>query len=78
MKAKKTCSVLLAASALMGTKRWQPDAKHLAEGAAIFVVVLAYSYGVAVLTEYRTETVRLWIERRLGLAVPAKAPDTTP
>jgi peptidoglycan/LPS O-acetylase OafA/YrhL len=70
--------VLLAASALMGTKRWLPDAKHLAEGAAVFVVVLAYSYGVALLTEYRTETVRQWVERRLGPAAGSAVPDATP
>lgn len=63
--------VLFAVALLIGAERWRPDTKHLTEGAAVFVVVLAYAYGIASLTEFRTEAVRKWVEHRLAAAVPA-------
>lgn len=70
--------VLLAASFLIGTQRWFPDTKHLIEGSGLLLTTLAYAYGIAIMTEYRTETVRQWIELRLGISSRKKEHTATP
>ncbi|MCU1321247.1 MAG: acyltransferase 3 [Acidobacteriaceae bacterium] len=64
--------LLLAASLLIGTKRWFPDAKAIAMGFGLLLVTMLYSYGVAALTEFKTDSVRRWIERRLGMSSAKK------
>jgi peptidoglycan/LPS O-acetylase OafA/YrhL len=60
--------LLLAASLLIGTKRWFPDTKSIATAFGLLLITILYSYGVAGLTEFNTDTVRRWAERRLGLS----------
>ena len=66
--------LLLAASLLIGTKRWFPNVRSIAEGFGILLALLLYSYGVATLTEFRTDTVRQWIERRVGISSAKQKP----
>jgi len=56
---------VLVASFLLGDARWFPDVPHLFFGAAILLLVIAYAYGVARLTEFHTDQVRRWIEARV-------------
>jgi peptidoglycan/LPS O-acetylase OafA/YrhL len=60
-------AVLLVAL-LSGGGRWTPDLPHIFKGLAILAVILLYAYLVAALTEFHTETIRRWIETRLGLS----------
>jgi peptidoglycan/LPS O-acetylase OafA/YrhL len=60
--------LLLAASLLIGTTRWFPDTKSIAIGFGLLLVTMLYSYGMAAFTEFRTDSVRKWIERRLGIS----------
>jgi peptidoglycan/LPS O-acetylase OafA/YrhL len=59
------CVLLVAL--LVGDTRWTPDPWHILLALGVLVVLLAYAYGVAVLTEFRTDRVRHWLEDRLGL-----------
>ncbi|AEU36876.1 acyltransferase family protein [Granulicella mallensis] len=65
--------LLLAASLLIGTQRWLPDVRHIAEALGLLVVALIYSYGIAAVTEYKTEVFRHWLERNLGIFSAPKA-----
>jgi peptidoglycan/LPS O-acetylase OafA/YrhL len=59
-----------------GNGRWVPDLLHIGEGLGILLLALAYAYGVATVAEFRTDTVRRWIERRLSVGtrpVPARS-----
>ncbi|MBN9614504.1 MAG: hypothetical protein BGO25_06135 [Acidobacteriales bacterium 59-55] len=60
-------AVLLVAL-LSGGGRWTPDGLHIFKGLAILAVILLYAYLVASVTEFHTETIRRWIEARLGLS----------
>lgn len=60
-------AVLLVALLSDGS-RWTPDGLHIFKGLAILAVILLYAYLVASVTEFHTETIRRWIETRLGLA----------
>jgi peptidoglycan/LPS O-acetylase OafA/YrhL len=59
---------LIAALAL-GGGRWLPDPPHLAASLAILLFVLGLCYLLATQTEFRTDTIRSAIERRLQLTV---------
>jgi hypothetical protein len=60
---------------MAGETRWQPDAQHLLYGLGALLLAIAYAYGVASLTEFRTDKVRGWVEKRvLGKAVRVKEP----
>ena len=64
--------LLLAASILIGTSRWFPSMSSIAAGFGLLLFILLYSYGAATLTEFKTETVRQWIERWIGISSPKK------
>jgi peptidoglycan/LPS O-acetylase OafA/YrhL len=61
--------VLLVSVALFTSfhERWLPTARNGALGALIAAAVLCYAYLISRLTEARTEAVRAWLLRRLGL-----------
>jgi peptidoglycan/LPS O-acetylase OafA/YrhL len=67
--------LMLIAALVVGDRRWQPTSVHIAAGLGILAVTVAYAYGIAALTEFRTDRVRVWVERRLGVASAPCAPD---
>jgi peptidoglycan/LPS O-acetylase OafA/YrhL len=58
---------LLLAARTVGNRRWFPDLSHLALAGGIFLLVVAYAYGIAMLTEFHTDTWRRWIERQFRI-----------
>jgi peptidoglycan/LPS O-acetylase OafA/YrhL len=67
--------LMLIAALVVGNRRWQPTSVHIAAGLGILAVTVAYAYGIAALTEFHTDPVRTWVERRLGIATARCAPD---
>jgi peptidoglycan/LPS O-acetylase OafA/YrhL len=53
---------------LVGDSRWHPTPTALLSGFGILLVVLAYSWGIAFLSEFRTDALRLRLERLFGIA----------
>jgi peptidoglycan/LPS O-acetylase OafA/YrhL len=45
---------------------WQPDAIHIAAVASLGICMLAYAFGIAQLTEYRTSAIRSRVTAALG------------
>jgi peptidoglycan/LPS O-acetylase OafA/YrhL len=71
--------VVLLTALVSGGTRWTPDGRHIVQGLAILAVTLLYAHLVASLTEFHTDKVRRWIERRLGLEKkPAREVQTFP
>ena len=66
--------ILLVSALLLHAARWKPDAAHLALGGALLLLTLAYAFLVGSLTEFRTDKVRRWIERRVPALRPAPRP----
>jgi peptidoglycan/LPS O-acetylase OafA/YrhL len=67
--------LVLLTALIAGETRWQPDMQHLLYGLGALLLAIAYAYGVAILTEFRTDKVRGWVEKRvLGKAVRVKEP----
>jgi peptidoglycan/LPS O-acetylase OafA/YrhL len=66
---------MLAFLALLLTQHgvWIPTARALAAGAGLCLLAVVYAYGVAALTEFHNDSVRGWIEAKLGLKPRAKA-----
>ncbi len=63
--------LLLLTALLAGDRRWQPGWGSLAVGFAALGMTMGYSYGLAALTELRTEAARRAIEERiLRLSAP--------
>jgi peptidoglycan/LPS O-acetylase OafA/YrhL len=60
---------VLLAAVIAGDQRWNPDLLHIAIALACLALLIAYAYGVASFTEFRTDKVRSWLEQRLGLKV---------
>jgi peptidoglycan/LPS O-acetylase OafA/YrhL len=60
--------VALMTALLSGGSRWVPDTQHIFKALAILAVTLLYAHLVASLTEFRTDSIRLWIEGRLGFS----------
>ncbi len=58
--------LVFAASLLVGDSRWSPTPVRILSGAVVILVVLAYAYGLAYVTEFRTDAVRMGIERLMG------------
>jgi peptidoglycan/LPS O-acetylase OafA/YrhL len=54
--------LLLLTSLLVGDSRWYPDPRHILLAVLPLVAVICYAYGVAWLTEFRTDQVRPWVE----------------
>jgi peptidoglycan/LPS O-acetylase OafA/YrhL len=59
--------IVLLVSLLASDERWIPDSGHILKGLGVLVLTLVYAYVIASMTEFRTNEVRLWMERRLGL-----------
>jgi peptidoglycan/LPS O-acetylase OafA/YrhL len=59
--------LLFVVSLTVHDKRWIPGPVPLIFAVAIFALVLVYAWVVAASTEFRTDRVRGWIEKRLGL-----------
>ena len=57
--------LLLLTSLLAGDGRWQPGWRSLGVGSAVLALTVAYSYGLAWMTEFRTDAVRRAIEAGL-------------
>jgi hypothetical protein len=67
--------LVLLTALIAGEARWQPDARHLLFGLGALVLTIGYAYAVANLTEFRTDAVRGWVEKKvLGKAVRSKVP----
>jgi peptidoglycan/LPS O-acetylase OafA/YrhL len=62
--------VIFAVDLSVGTTRWQPTPAHDLVFVAVVVATLVYAYGVATVTEFRTDALRRRIERALGLPAP--------
>ena len=58
----------LIAALVVGERRWQPTLPHCAAALGILAATIAYAWGVAALTEFHTDAVRGWVERKLGFA----------
>lgn len=58
--------LLLLTALVAHDTRWLPTPTHLFEALGLLALTLAYGYGIASLTEFRTDTLRRWIETRLG------------
>jgi peptidoglycan/LPS O-acetylase OafA/YrhL len=56
--------LVLIVALVVGDGRWTPNLPHFLEGFGILLLTLVYAYGVASLTEFRTDTLRRWIEAR--------------
>jgi peptidoglycan/LPS O-acetylase OafA/YrhL len=67
--------LMLIAAVVVGDRRWAPTSVHIAAGLGILAVTVAYAYGIAALTEFHTDRVRMWVERRLGVSTARYAPD---
>jgi peptidoglycan/LPS O-acetylase OafA/YrhL len=65
-------------SLVLGETRWVPTAPHILAGLAIACAALAYAYGLAFLTEFRTDAIRQRIERILQLPAPPSALPSDP
>ena len=65
----------LVAALLVGEQRWQPTLPHIAAALGILGVTLAYAYAIASVTEFRTGSVRRWVEHTLGIAAAPRTGD---
>jgi peptidoglycan/LPS O-acetylase OafA/YrhL len=55
--------------------RWQPDARHLFYGLGALLLAIGYAYGIACVMEFRTDSVRGWVEKKvLGKMPRSKEP----
>jgi peptidoglycan/LPS O-acetylase OafA/YrhL len=57
--------LVLIAALTLGVTRWVPTVAHVGMAAVLLVLAMLYSYGLAALTEFRTDRLRKAIERRL-------------
>jgi peptidoglycan/LPS O-acetylase OafA/YrhL len=62
--------LLLLTALILGEKRWTPNVLTVLEALGIGTLVIAYAYGVATVTEFHTDTVRHWLERRWSVLRP--------
>ena len=71
--AAHTPILVLLVSLLLGDSRWYPTPIHLLAGFGILIAVLGFAWGLAFITEFRTDSVRIGIEKLLGMS--STAPD---
>jgi peptidoglycan/LPS O-acetylase OafA/YrhL len=57
--------LLFLAGLLAGNTRWFPGTSHVLLALGTFALTLAYSWVVASVTEFRTDSVRCWVESRV-------------
>jgi peptidoglycan/LPS O-acetylase OafA/YrhL len=55
--------LVLIAGLVLGPLRWQPDLLHIAIASVFLVITLLYGFGLAWLTEFRTDRVRAVVDR---------------
>jgi len=60
--------LVLLTALLSGGGRWVPDMPHIFKALAMLAITLLYAHLVASITEFHTDSIRRWIEGRLGLA----------
>ncbi len=65
-------------SLLAGDTRWVPGWSNAPVVFGLFVMTLAYAYGVAYLTEFRTDDVRMWLQRQIGTQITRSALSSDP
>ena len=56
--------LVLLAAALVGDHRWTPSPVHILIASGVLVLLIAYSYGLAYVTEFRTDQVRRFLEAK--------------
>jgi cell division protein FtsW (lipid II flippase) len=57
--------LIFLAAVLAGDTRWLPGVKASLVALAALLLILAYAWLLAFLTEFRTDRVRAWLEGRL-------------
>lgn len=62
---------LLVVTLAAGQERWSATLPHLFAGLGILLLTLAYAYGVAMMTEFHTDTLRRQLETKLNLKGPS-------
>jgi len=62
--------LILMTALVAGDTRWAPTGIHIAEGLGVLALVFAYAYGVAALTEFKTDKWRRWVEKTLRIGPP--------
>jgi peptidoglycan/LPS O-acetylase OafA/YrhL len=73
--AAHTPILVLLASLLEGDSRWVPTGLHILYGLGVLAAVIAYAWGIATVTEFRTDSVRIGIEKLFGVkAAPSVLP----
>ena len=70
--AAHTPILVLFASLVVGDSRWQPTARTFFYAIAVLAVAMLYAYLLAFFTEFRTDALRMSLERLFGWH--AKAP----
>jgi peptidoglycan/LPS O-acetylase OafA/YrhL len=63
--------LVFVASLVVHDARWQPTPLHVLAGGGVLLAAVAYAFGVAWLTEFRTDALRMRVERVLGIGVTA-------
>jgi len=61
-----------------GDSRWYPTPVHLLVGAGLLVVAVGYAYVLAFLTEFRTDKLRLRLEKLFGIGTVPHALPSNP
>jgi peptidoglycan/LPS O-acetylase OafA/YrhL len=59
--------VVFLTALITGGSRWTPDTQHIFKALSILALALLYAHVVASLTEFHTDSIRRWIEGKLGL-----------
>ena len=70
--------LLLITAVVVGEGRWQPTPFNFLKACGILGVILAYAYAVASVTEFHTDAIRQWFERRWIVLRPSSLPKKTP
>ncbi len=70
--------LVLLASLVIGDTRWHPSVRTFFYGAILMMVTLVYAYLLALMTEFRTDSVRMRLERWLGIRVVPPVLPTNP
>jgi len=68
--------LLFLTALIVGEGRWTPNPFTFLKSCGVIALVFVYAYAVAAVTEFRTDNIRHWIERRFRILRPP-APTTT-
>lgn len=70
-----TPMLIFCVALVLGNTRWAPTPAHVLTALGIWAIVLAFTYGLASLTEFRTDFIRTRLENLFNLrAMPATSP----